>query len=247
MPRKRPAELASPPAEPATTAVGGSRRPRRVGRAPRLSFDQRKLSILDQAADVFAEKGFNVSTPELADHMGIAQSLIYKYYASKQVLLEAVYDHVSPKIDFYEEQKKQLQDSSLSLRTRLNRFYLAYSEVLWNSRRSKIQMWTNLLRPDWNSPYHAMIHSMIFPAILRELRIYVERDPDAPEQERETQLVRSLHGMMHHLAALRRHIHPNSVRVRQEDLAGLIDLNANLFLAGAKALYDTEIEPPEGA
>ena len=59
-------------------------------RAPRMKADDRTTMIRDHAATFFAESGF-ASTRELADGIGIRQALIYKYFDSKDHLINEVY------------------------------------------------------------------------------------------------------------------------------------------------------------
>lgn len=59
-----------------------------------------KENILKHAADIFIEKGFSASrTSEIAKEAGVSEATVFKYYKSKQGLLDAivtmVVDHVS--------------------------------------------------------------------------------------------------------------------------------------------------------
>ena len=44
----------------------------------RLPFEQRREMILKKAVDVFAERGFDATTRDLARHLGTTQPLMYK-------------------------------------------------------------------------------------------------------------------------------------------------------------------------
>lgn len=63
-------------------------------RAQRLPAHERRASILSEAAAFFAEQGFAASTRDLADRLGVRQALLYKYYPSKDALLESIFESV---------------------------------------------------------------------------------------------------------------------------------------------------------
>src|SRR3954452_21612872 len=75
---------------PAPTETGKPR-----GRAPRLSALKRRDDIVSQAVQFFAEAGFAGTTRALAERMGVRQALIYRYFPSKDALVEAVFQRVT--------------------------------------------------------------------------------------------------------------------------------------------------------
>ena len=52
---------------------------------------ERRGLILKEAAVFFAENGFSASTRDLADRLGVRQALLYKYFESKEALIETVF------------------------------------------------------------------------------------------------------------------------------------------------------------
>jgi AcrR family transcriptional regulator len=59
----------------------------------RLSFNERRQSIVEAVRNVFAEKGFDgTTTRELAKAAGVSEALIYKHFPSKQSLYAAMLD-----------------------------------------------------------------------------------------------------------------------------------------------------------
>ena len=69
--------------------------------APRfLRAEQRRQEILQAAARVFAQKGFEKSTTrEIAQEAGVAEGTIYTHFASKQQLLTALVATVQAQFD----------------------------------------------------------------------------------------------------------------------------------------------------
>src|ERR1700722_18631508 len=57
----------------------------------RMAPQDREQFILDNAVRFFAERGLAGETRELARRLGVTQSLIYRYFPSKDVLIDRVY------------------------------------------------------------------------------------------------------------------------------------------------------------
>ena len=53
--------------------------------------ERRKL-ILEGAYKIFADQGFSASTRDIAGALGVTQALLYKYFPSKDALIEAVFE-----------------------------------------------------------------------------------------------------------------------------------------------------------
>src|ERR1022692_2256901 len=66
--------------------------------------EDKKECILSAALDLFAEKGFHgTAVPEIAERAGVAAGTIYRYFTSKEAMVNAV----------YQRQKSQLLASVL--------------------------------------------------------------------------------------------------------------------------------------
>jgi AcrR family transcriptional regulator len=56
----------------------------------RLTGPEREKHIAQEAVKYFAEVGFVGDTRELAQRLGVTQSLLYKYFPSKEALINRV-------------------------------------------------------------------------------------------------------------------------------------------------------------
>ncbi len=56
----------------------------------RLPAAERSALLVAKAAEVFAEQGFTIPTRDIAQACGVTQALLYKYFGSKDALIEAV-------------------------------------------------------------------------------------------------------------------------------------------------------------
>ena len=67
-----------------------------MARTQAADYDERKQAIVEQAAALFATRGFNgASVADIADRGNISKSLIYHYYESKEdILYDVMISHV---------------------------------------------------------------------------------------------------------------------------------------------------------
>ncbi len=95
----------------------------------RMSPDHREQEIVRGAVKFFAEFGFEGQTRELAKRLGITQPLLYRYFPTKDALVERVYQEVFLRRwnPFWEE---LLIDRKRPLKERLTEFYQDYSKAI---------------------------------------------------------------------------------------------------------------------
>ena len=61
---------------------------------PRLSREDRERAIITAAVNYFAEVGLNGQMRALADQAGVSQALLFKHFATKDAMLERVFQEV---------------------------------------------------------------------------------------------------------------------------------------------------------
>jgi len=65
--------------------------PRSTPRRERLNAQQRRAAIVDAAVRLFAERGFRgVTTRELAAAVGVTEPVLYRHFANKRALYDAI-------------------------------------------------------------------------------------------------------------------------------------------------------------
>jgi AcrR family transcriptional regulator len=61
---------------------------------PAAKADSKRQRLLDAALDLFESRGFDgVAVPEIAAKAGVATGTIYRYFATKEALVNALYRH----------------------------------------------------------------------------------------------------------------------------------------------------------
>ena len=202
--------------------------PRRpVGAPPgrRAHGRAREQSILDAAADLFSETGLDATTRELAARLGITQPLLYRYFESKERLVERVLDHAVP-FDWGAQWATLPADPSLPLRERLASFFLAYSDQVLTCRRVRLLMYSGLKRVGMAAEVLQGFRARAVDHVLVELGVDGVRVAEAMPHHRERSLACGLHDGVFALA-VRRHVLDVAGAA---DLGGAIEAQVDHFL-----------------
>ena len=215
-------------AVPTRPAAAGAARPKL-----RLSPADRARQIIDGAIAYFSEAGFSGQTRELSKRLGVTQPLLYRYFASKQALIERVYQTV------FEGRWNPawiapLRDRAVPLRERLIAFYRAYSEATYRPEWIRIYLHAGLSDPTLNRRYLQLVRRELMPVYCRELRHACGLpDTDAEVVEQEIEFVWSLHGGIFYMA-MRQHVYKTRINV---DFMSHVAFVVDNFLAGAQTTY----------
>ena len=203
----------------------------------RLDPATRRQQILDAAIAYFAEAGFGVQTRELTRRIGVSQPLLYRYFPSKQDLIQAVFDSVFLR-RWDPSWEKLLHDKSIELRERLRQFYVLYAKATYRPEWIRIYMYAGLADMGFNRNYLTMVRKKIMINMCEEFRtafVPAKLLKEAPPiTSREVELAWNLHGNMFYWA-VRQHIFgakPAGTSF-EERTGDAVDL----FLAGAQVQY----------
>jgi AcrR family transcriptional regulator len=198
--------------------LDGTLRPTR-----RLEPEARREQIVAAAVCYFAEVGFGGTTRDLARRIGITQALLYRYFASKDELVEAVFERV-----FIGRMKThwatELRDRAVPLDQRMVRFYRDYATI-FSYEWMRIFMWSGLAGEKLNQRYLTRVAAQLLEPLREEIAAdggY--RVPDAEE-------LWGLHGGVVYIA-IRRHIYRLPT---PEDDGPVVERSVRLFLAGLQA------------
>lgn len=222
MPRLRP--------QPAPAEDTG-RPDREAASRRRLGRGLREPQIVEVAAAFFAERGFEAPTRELAERLGVTQALLYRYFRSKDELIERVLEH-----GFGRRQPRGsvalLRDRARPLEDRLCLFYRDY---LAGVSATSIRLFVRggLEGRGLAGRFSGSLTDRILHPVVEELRAEVGL-PDArarPLMRGERELAMTLHGGLMFLA-IRKFIYGMPM---PDDLSDLVALQVRAFLPGARA------------
>jgi AcrR family transcriptional regulator len=207
-------------------------RPNKENVKTRLSPAQREALIVEGAISYFSEVGFSGQTRELSKRLGITQPLLYRYFSSKQALVDKVYKTV------FEGRwnpvwLKLLQDRSVPLRDRLIEFYRQYSAATYQPDWIRIYMFSGLTNPSLNQRYIKLIRKELMPVLCTEVRHHCKLEETSAISNEEMEFVWNLHGGIFYYA-VRHHVYQIKMPV---PLMSKVEFAVDNFLAGSKTIY----------
>ncbi len=191
--------------------------------ARRLDPQARREQILAAAVCYFAEVGLGGTTRDLARRIGITQALLYRYFASKAELLEAVFERVflgrlSPRWN------AELRDRTQPLEQRLSRFYRQYGAAIFTYEWMRIFMWAGLAGEALNRRYLSRVEDSLLAPLRDEISAAGPyRSPDMEEMW-------ALHGSIVYLG-IRRFIYQLPT---PDEVGPVIDRSVERFLIGLR-------------
>ena len=207
----------------------------------RLSPDMREKQIVTEAIAFFADHGFTGQTRELAKRIGITQPLLYRYFASKEALIERVYQEVFVgrwKEDWYQV----LRDRDLPLRNRLTRIYAEYARVIDNREWVRILILAGLKGESLNQRYLEQVRVKLIEPLCGEMRYETGLpDPDdLPLASQEIDIAWSFHGTFIY-RGIRKWIYNVPV---EDDIDATVDNAIGVFLEGFPMTLPKMVDHP---
>ena len=203
-------------------------------RAKRLPAAERRSLIMKEAAVFFSQHGFAASTRDLADRLGVRQALLYKYFTSKENLIETVFDEAFN--DHWTVKWAQsLANRASPLDERLRAFYSGYSDLPEDPDAQRLRLFLRGALDGY--PLPARIAPLLTEAfvtpLVSELRA-LEGLPDLATKgllKGERELLMMLHGsvVFYHIRA---HVYKAPGIAEREPVTNLF---IDTWLRGARA------------
>jgi AcrR family transcriptional regulator len=199
----------------------------------RIARKDRERAILDVAIQYFAEVGFQGQMRELARRIGVSPALLFKYFSTKEALVERVCEEIYLR-RWKPAWEEMLADRTTSLRVRLVQFYEDYVRTALASEWIRIFMYGSLAGNAFNRYYLSLIDQRIIPKICQGVRDEAMLTSTAAFTPVEIQTAWGLHGsILYYL--IERNIYGTS----QEDPALVIRARIAGFLDGAPACLES--------
>lgn len=220
------------PASTRLRVVSARTRSRPPRRGQRLAAAEREQQILDEAIRFFAEVGFGGQTRELAQRLGITQPLLYRYFPTKQDLIERVFREVFLKrID--PGWTRLITDRARPLEERLLDFYERYARATYTYEWIRIYMLSALMGNDINRRYIRIAEDSILKPICAEIRhaCGLPAADAVPIGELELEHVWVMHGGLFYYA-VRKYIYHSRVA---DDFSGIVKRAVAAMIDGIKA------------
>lgn len=199
----------------------------------RLAAQDREDQIVQAAIDFFARRGFDAGTRDLAKELGVSQPLLYRYFPTKEALVDRVYDEVFVR-RWNPEWDEWLADRSVPLGDRLKRYLRDYARYVLRNEWVRIFIYAGLSRAGINQKYLARLRERHFRVIARELRhaYQIPEPQDSGAEDEEVELIWAMHSSVFYIG-VRKWIYQESV---PRDLDRVINLRVDAFILGVPAV-----------
>ncbi|WP_076860192.1 TetR/AcrR family transcriptional regulator [Bradyrhizobium mercantei] len=213
-----------------------SKAARKRGAPPkRMSAADRKEQIIAAAIRLFSEQGFESSTHQLAQSLGVTQPAIYRHFPTKDDLVNAVYERV-----FLSEWKSSwdviLSNRSADIEARLAAFYVEYTKKIFETDWIRIYLFSGLKRLEINRWYVRLVEERVLGRIGAELRIVLGFPPvdDVPLTADEIEALWLFHGGIFYYG-VRDRVYGTAPKV---DNPRAIELLAGIVVGGMRAVLN---------
>ncbi|MEP2780858.1 MAG: TetR/AcrR family transcriptional regulator [Pseudoruegeria sp.] len=193
---------------------------------------RRAREIVTAAAEHFSEVGFAGSTREIAKRVGVTQPLLYRYFPTKDDLIEAVYRTVYLE-RWNPEWDAALKDRSVPTRQRFETFYRAYVHTAFTPIPLRLSYFAGLRGADINQWHNHLIEELILKQLVREHRIELGFPDAAYVSPAELEPAWQLHGGLMHYG-WRKHV--LNLRVAP-DIEQVISDNLDMYFCVAERIY----------
>jgi AcrR family transcriptional regulator len=158
----------------------------------RLSPEQRESQIVAGAIDFFSRRGLDAQIRDLAKEIGMAHTLLYHYFPTKQALIDRVYDELF--MGRWKPDWELLLDSSMPIEEKLCALYESYLPTILTPEWMRIIVGSGLSDGVIPNRYFAMMNQRFFPKLIRETRKAFGSKSKAKASVREQGLLMGLHG-----------------------------------------------------
>lgn len=199
----------------------------------RLLPDEREKQIVQAAIRFFAEVGFDGQTRELAKRLGVTQPLLYRYFPTKQDLVDRVYRDVYLN-RWKPEWQDWIKDRRRPVAARLKQFYGEYYPAIVNHDWMRIFFQSGMRNVGFNQRYLKLVRERIFLVLCEEVR----HEFGLPEVKSvqitpaELELYWGLHGSIIY-DGIRQYIYGVAVPPQP---AAVIEAKIDIFMTGLKPI-----------
>lgn len=193
---------------------------------------QREADILEKAVEHFAAEGFGGSTHDLARKIGITQSLLYRYFPTKEALFQRVFERVYL-ARWNPQWSELLRDRSLPAEQRLKRYYLDYAHTsILRNDWVRVLIFAGLKQAGINEKLFTLLRERVYTVVVAELRreLRLPKPRSRADAEMEIELVWGLHASIFYLG-MRKWVYQTDM---PKDVDALIESLVEGFVASFK-------------
>jgi len=199
-----------------------------VAKRVRMAAKDRERQILDGAIAYFAEIGFDGGLRDLAKRLGITHQNLFRYFPTKEALIEHVYEELYLN-RWQPEWEALLRSADWTLEERLNAFYNAYLPVIFQYDWVRIFVFAGMRNVGITQRYLTLIQTKVVEPIALEIRQLAGVSSSDALTNEELEIVWGLHGELVYLG-IRKWIYGMET---PQDLQPIVAAIIAVFLNGA--------------
>jgi AcrR family transcriptional regulator len=210
----------------------------------RLSNAEREHQIVAGAIRFFSDRGLDGHLRDLAGEIGVAHTLLYHYFPTKQSLIDRVYVEVFEGL-WKVEWERLLDDPKLDARTKFTRFYVDYAKAIFSREFVRIMIFSGLSDHTIPDRFFELLRVRLFPRLIRETRRHCGATHRTRPSARELELLMGLHGGIFYIG-LRRWVYEQPVHgaeASEHDEVYIADRVKAYLLSARRVLYDARTKP----
>ena len=205
-----------------------------------MTSEAREAAIVAAAVAYFAEAGFGGTTRELARRLGVSQGLLFRYFPTKESLVDRVYEEVFGRS--WRPEWDAILDGEGEVEERIVAFYADYARVVLEPRWIRLFLLSGLRGYDIPARWVRLLRARVFRRVTGLLR----RDmglPEGPPSDAEIEAVWGLHGSLVYLGVRR------SIFMMRPSLPvdALVEQQVRMFVAGFRAMLTARLTDAEAA
>lgn len=174
----------------------------------RLPPQERKAQFINKAIEFFSQEGFDSSTRQLAAKLNVTQPLLYRYFPSKDDLINQVYEAVYMG-RWDDNWDKLLRDQSKSLEERLNIFYQQYTAKVFEDKWLRIFLFSGLKGIEINKRYLKFVQENVIQ-VIGDQYIKAYKPQQLRLTDREQEIIWVTHGSLIYYG-IRKHVYGSGV------------------------------------
>ena len=169
--------------------------------------EERRAQILEGAAIFFAENGLNGQTRELSASLGITQPLLYRYFSSKEKLLDCIFKELFEK-RWVSSWRDLIKNDSLPIAERVAIFYKEFDARILTRAWVRLFVFSGLVGYSYNKRVFRKLMTEIFRPICVEIRLFYGLPRVQPSEitQHEIEMVWELHGVIFY-HRMRQHVY----------------------------------------
>jgi AcrR family transcriptional regulator len=211
----------------------------------RLSPQERRRLIVEESLRFFSENGFDANTRILAGRLGVTQPLLFRYFPTKDDLLNAVFDLAYSRLA-KRDWKSFLNKQDSDIRTKLVNFSYAYATSNYDFDWIRLYMFAGLSGGELNRRLIKRVTEPLLRQIAEMIRseLGIKTTAAKPVTREEIEYLWIFHGGLYY-HAIRHRIYglpPDS----QEGLATLVGAAVDAMIFGYKPLLEKSSRKANG-